>query len=836
MNVRRTRLVASVVGRSVDAVARTVEHGTGGADVVELRVDGLADVGDAELRQLRRAIDRPVILTCRSRGEGGLFEGPESERLALLECGASAGFDYIDVEIAALEKAFPKGNANLILSHHDFDGLPREPGALVEKAIELGADVVKLAARVSSLDEAWTLASMGDDVRKAGKAFVPVAMGPAGVAARILSARFDAAFTYAAARGGAPTGPGQVTLDDMVNLYRFASIGSDTEIYGILGTHALSSRSPVMHNPFFERVKINGLNAVYVPFEESDLEAFVRGAKRLGVSGLSVTLPFKESILPFLDEVDDDAARIGAVNTVVVRDHRWKGYNTDVDGVVDSLARYGEWKGRNAVVVGSGGAARAAVFVLERLGASVRVVARRKDKAASLAKEVGGASGVLSELSELDATSWDLLVNATPIGSDDASPQTLPLASIDSEQCVLDMVTAPEITPLIRRARDAGARTITGIEMLAAQAGHQDELWTGMRPQALELEQSARGHGRHVQGRYSRQVLFDEIGSDGQRRIGTSRVLVVGVGALGSVSSEMIVRAGVASLRIVDRDYVDESNLQRQSLFDEDDWRAGLPKAIAAERKLSRINGDVNVEAHVSDVHAGNVRALFRDVDLVIDGTDNFETRYLLNDASIDTGVPWIYAACVGSYGMSFVVVPGRTLCMRCFLENEPPPGTSPTCDTAGVIAPIVHAVAAFQVAEALKILSGREDALTGDVFSLDVWRGRVHRFRPSRPRVECPACGRRELSYLVGDGASQAVTLCGRNAVQVRPSKTRALDLEEVAKRLRKLGSVRVNPFLLRVKLEECELVLFKDGRAIVHGTVDPAEARSLYARFVGN
>ena len=830
MSVERTRLVASVVGRSVDAIARTVEHGTDGADVIEIRLDGLANVGNADLERLRDATDRPVILTCRSRAEGGSFEGAESadsERLALLERGASAGFDYIDVEIAALEKAFPKGNAILILSHHDFDGLPRDPGALMEKAIEMGADVIKLAARVSSLDEAWTLASMGDDVRKAGKEFVPVAMGPAGVAARILSARFGAAFTYAAARVGAPTGPGQVTLDEMVNLYRFASIGSDTEIYGILGTHALSSRSPAMHNPFFEGI---GKNAVYVPFAENDLEAFVRVAKRLGVSGLSVTLPFKESILPFLDAIDDTAARIGAVNTVVVRDHRWKGYNTDVDGVEEPLARYGEWKGRGVVVVGSGGAARAAVFALERLGASVRVVARRKDKAASLAKEVGGASGVLSELG---TTSWDLLVNATPIGSDDAPSQTLPLASIESEQCVLDMVTAPEITPLIRRARDAGARTITGIEMLAAQAGHQAELWTGVRPRVEELEQRARGLR---QGRYSRQVLFDEIGSDGQRRIGTSRVLVVGVGALGSVSAEMIVRAGVASLRIVDRDYVDESNLQRQSLFDEDDWRTGLPKAIAAERKLSRINSDVDVEAHVSDVHAGNVRAFFRDVDLVIDGTDNFETRYLLNDASIDTGVPWIYAACVGSYGMSFVVVPGRTLCMRCFLEDEPPPGTSPTCDTAGVIAPIVHAVAAFQVAEALKILAGREDALTGDVFSVDVWRGRVDRFRPSRPRVECPACGRRELSYLVGDGASRAVTLCGRNAVQVRPSKTRTVELEKVAGRLRKLGSVRVNPFLLRAKLDGCELVLFKDGRAIVHGTVDPAEARSLYARFVGN
>lgn len=825
MTVRKTRLVASVTGTSVDAIARTVDNGTDGADIVELRIDSLTHVDDAALETLRGAIDRRVILTCRSRVEGGSFPGPESERLALLERGARAGFDYIDVEISALEKEFPKGNAALILSHHDFDGLPRDPNALVAKAVALGADVVKIAARVRSLDEAWALADIGDAVREAGKEFVPVAMGPTGVAARILAARFGAAFTYAAARVVAPTGPGQVSLDDMVNLYRFASIGSDTEIYGILGTHALSSRSPAMHNPFFAGT---GNNAVYVPFEESDLEAFVRGAKRLGVSGLSVTLPFKETILPFLDEIDDAAARIGAVNTVVVRDGRFKGYNTDVDGVMEPLARCGEWKGKNAVVVGSGGAARAAVYALERLGASIRVVARRKDKAASLAEEVGGVSGELSEL----GTDWDLLVNATPVGSDGAPAQTLPLDNIASGQCVLDMVTAPEITPLIRRARSAGARTITGIDMLAAQAGHQDQLWTGARPSAEELARNARGQA----GRYSRQILFDEIGADGQRRIRAARVLVVGVGALGSVSSEMLVRAGVSLLRIVDRDYVDESNLQRQTLFDEDDWRAGLPKAVAAEKKLSRINSDVEIEAHVSDVHAGNVRALFRDVDLVIDGTDNFETRYLLNDAAIDTGTPWIYAACVGSYGMSFVVVPGRTQCMRCFLEDEPPPGTSPTCDTAGVIAPIVHAVAAFQVTEALKILSGREDALTGDVLSLDVWRGRVDAFRPSRPREGCPACGRRELSYLVGDSAQQAVTLCGRNAVQVRPSKTRTLELEEVATRLRKLGNVRVNPFLLRVKLDGRELVLFKDGRAIVHGTVDPAEARSLYARYVGN
>lgn len=830
----RARLIGAVSAESVERLVHIVTNGTRGADLVELRVDGLASFSHDDLVRLRDVTVMPTILTCRRRDEGGAFAGSERDRLDLLERAASLGFDYVDVEIAALEetgRTFARGEAKLILSHHDFQALPKDASRLVARALELGADVVKLAARVRSLDEAWTLAALGEEVRAAGKKYVPVAMGPAGVSARILAARLNADFAYAAARGGPATGPGQVTLEEMVSLYRFPSIGRGTEVYGILGSHALQSRSPRMHNPFFERI---GRNAVYVPFEETDLEAFVRGAKRLGIAGLSVTLPFKEAILPFLDEVEETAGRIGAVNTVVARDGRWKGYNTDIDGVAEPLERIGAWRGRRAIVVGSGGAARAAVFALDRIGASVTVMARREDRARSLAATVGADSGPLSAIGE---AKWDLLVNATPVGSERAGTGdaggTLPIGPVGSDQVVFDMVTAPEVTPLIQRARDGGARTVTGIEMLAAQAVHQAELWTGQRPPVEELERSARGPSLD---RYSRQVLFTEIGEAGQRRIGSARALVVGVGALGSVSSEMLVRAGVSLLRIVDRDYVDESNLQRQSLFDEDDWLAGLPKAIAAERKLARINRDVQVEAHVSDVNAGNVESFFHGMDLVIDGTDNFETRYLLNDASIATGVPWIYGAAVGSYGMSFVIVPGRTPCMRCLLEEEPAPGTSPTCDTAGVIAPVVHAIAAFQVTEALKILAGREDALSGDVLSLDMWHGRTDRFRPSRPREACPACGRREFEYLEGAEGSQTVTLCGRNAVQVRPSKPHAIDLDRVAERLETLGTVRANPYLVRIELEDKEIVLFKDGRAIIHGTEDTAEARSLYAKYVGS
>lgn len=810
---------------------RGASEGTRGADVVELRLDAVSDLQGLSPERLRTAVDHPLIATCRSTNEGGSASAdlPDGARLSVLEAAADAGFEYVDVEIASIAEPFSKAGASLILSHHDFDGMPQDGEALVDKALDLGADVVKIAARVSSLADVFELARLGDRVKERGKAFAPVSLGPAGVAGRVLAARFGADYAYATARGSEPTGPGQLRLSELLDLYRFDSIGMDTEVYGIVGTSALASLSPEMHNRFFATID---RDAVYVPFQETDLGRFVSAAKRLGVSGLSVTRPFKEEIVPYLDESDEMVQALAAANTVVVDESgRWKGFNTDVDGVRDPLSRLGDWGSREAIVVGAGGAARAAVWALGELGASTRVLARDAERAASVAELTGSASGALDEL---ETASWVLIVNATPVGMAANRDEALPIGDLASGSTVFDMVSVPESTTLIRRARDAGAVCVTGVQMLAAQAKRQAELWTAQSPETPALERIARG--AFASGRYSRQVLFQPVGDGGQELIRRARVLVVGVGALGSVSSEMIVRAGVAKLVVVDRDYVDESNLQRQSLFDETDWREGLPKAVAAKRKLARINSDVEIDARVTDLHAGNVRALVNDVDLVLDGTDNFETRYLLNDAAIETGVPWIYAACVGSYGMTFVVIPNETPCLRCLMEDEPPPGTSPTCDTAGVIAPVVHAVAAFQVAEALKILSGREDALAGEVLSLDVWQGRVDRFRPSRPREACPACGRRELTYLTGDDASHAASLCGRNAVQVRPAQEQTLSLPEIAERLAQLGEVSVNPFLLRAKIAGRELVLFKDGRAIVHGTDDPAEARSLYARYVGS
>jgi adenylyltransferase/sulfurtransferase len=824
-------LVASIAPgspASEDELVRLAVEGSSKADGIELRIDGVPRPDLGRLRGLGGSLGKSVILTCRYSGQGGAFPGSEDERLSILAKAVELGFDYVDFEIAQLSTAPPRGTGKLILSHHDFSGIPGDAERIVERALGLGADVVKMAARVTSLAESLRLSELGERVRAEGKLYAAVPLGPSGTSGRILAGRLGSALAYAPVRGGSWTGPGQLPLDELVELYRFPSLGAATEIYGIVGANANGSLSPRMHNRWFERL---GRDAVYVPFEEEDLESFVGAARRLGLRGFSVTIPFKEAILPYLNDLDPMARSVGAVNTVSAEGEHWKGYNTDRDGVLEPLEAF-ELRGRRAIVVGAGGAARAAVHALLSREASVIVLARNEPRASDLARAFACESGPLSRLPE---ESWDVLVNATPVGSAGNTDPTFTISAPREGSVVLDMVTSPEQTPLLRWARERGASTVSGLEMLAAQGVHQALLWTGVKPEASDFLKDARTGG--METRYSRQILFKEIGALGQSRIRAASAVVVGAGALGSIVAEMLARAGVGRLRIVDRDYVDETNLQRQSLYDESDWREGLPKAVAAVRKLRRINADVQLEGKVEDVHAGNVLSLLEGMDLILDGTDNFETRYLLNDASIRSGIPWIYAACVGSYGMSFVVIPGETPCLRCLLEEEPPPGTSPTCDTAGVIAPAVHAVSAFQAAEALKLLSGRRDALTGAVLSLDVWHGRADSFRPARRREDCPACGLGSLQYLSGSAGSQAAFLCGRNAVQLRPAKSQELSLPEVASRLRGQGELVVNDYLLRVKLHGLgrEIVLFRDGRAIVHGTESPAEARSLYARYVG-
>ena len=334
--------------------------------------------------------------------------------------------------------------------------------------------------------------------------------------------------------------------------------------------------------------------------------------------------------------------------------------------------------------------------------------------------------------------------------------------------------------------------------------------------------------------RYSRQILFPPIGAEGQARLGRARVVIVGCGALGSVAAEQLVRAGVGSLTLVDRDFVEESNLQRQCLFTEDHARAALPKAVAAQSMLGAMNSQVSVDGVVEDVTQGNVEALCADCDLILDGTDNFETRYLLNDFSVRTGRAWIYGACVGSYGTAFAFRPRVTPCLQCLFPQAPAPGRAETCDTAGILAPVVHVVASFQVAQVLKLLVGVEPAST--MLTVDVWENRMKLVSVEGARdAGCRCCGALRLRFLEGRQRRRSVRLCGRNAVQVRPGEDAPVDLPRVARRLRAAGRVSLNDYMMKFQVNGYELALFCDGRAIVRGTEDESEARAVYARYIG-
>ncbi len=333
--------------------------------------------------------------------------------------------------------------------------------------------------------------------------------------------------------------------------------------------------------------------------------------------------------------------------------------------------------------------------------------------------------------------------------------------------------------------------------------------------------------------KYSRQVLFAGLGREGQRCLLASHAVVIGCGALGSFSANALVRAGVGRLTVVDRDYVEASNLQRQMLFDEQDAAESLPKAVAAERHLRRINSDVVVEGRVADVVPENIEELISGAGVILDGTDNFETRYLINDACVKLGVPWIYAAAVGSYGVTMPVLPGRTACLAC-LFPEPPAGAGETCDTVGILSSAAAAAAAFQVADALKMLGGALDRVEARLLTVDVWQNRTQSVKSGPPAPGCPVCERREFRYLAGERRPH-ITLCGRNSVQIH-ERDRPLDFAALRSRLEPLGEVRSNDFVLKFFISPYEMTLFPDGRAIIKGTTDLGVARSLYARYVGN
>ncbi len=343
--------------------------------------------------------------------------------------------------------------------------------------------------------------------------------------------------------------------------------------------------------------------------------------------------------------------------------------------------------------------------------------------------------------------------------------------------------------------------------------------------------------------RYHKQMLFTGVGRDGQQRLADSHVLLVGCGALGCVLADTLVRAGVGRLRIVDRDFVELSNLQRQILFDEQNVADHLPKVIAAERRLRRVNSEITIEPIVADVDWSNIVEFVDGVSLILDGTDNFEIRYLINDVSLQTCTPWIFTGCTGSVGQVMPVFPHDSACLRCLMPSPPPPGSTETCDTAGVLGPAVNVVASFQAALALKILTGHAHDVDRKLTMIDVWTGSFRQIDVSQLRAtsRCPACFDGERLWLNGTQKSSSTILCGRNAVQVTPPEKLTLSLADVAHRLQTAGDVVSNPFLVRLIVSESygehpvELTIFPDGRAIIRGTEDPALARTLYSRYIG-
>ena len=332
--------------------------------------------------------------------------------------------------------------------------------------------------------------------------------------------------------------------------------------------------------------------------------------------------------------------------------------------------------------------------------------------------------------------------------------------------------------------------------------------------------------------RYSRQILFGGIGPEGQKRLLASKIAIVGCGATGSALAGLLARAGIGTIRIIDRDFVEPSNLQRQSLFDEADAAESIPKAMAAAKKIAAFNSQIVVEPHVADLISENIELLLAGVQLVMDGTDNFATRYLLNDFAVKNSLPWIYTAAVGSYGITMNVLPGKTACLACVFPN-PPQGVIETCETAGILNSAVDLAASIAATEALKFLVGAHQQLRKTLLSFDLWTNQRAEISAQNPRLGCQVCGERKFLHLSASGSGHT-TLCGRNAVQIRPGE-RSLDLYEMGKKLEPHGTVRRNNFVLKFWHEPYEMTLFPDGRAIIKGTADIAIARNFYARYVG-
>ena len=338
--------------------------------------------------------------------------------------------------------------------------------------------------------------------------------------------------------------------------------------------------------------------------------------------------------------------------------------------------------------------------------------------------------------------------------------------------------------------------------------------------------------------RYARQICYSPLGETGQEQLLNSRILICGCGALGSVIANTLVRAGIGSVRIVDRDFLELNNLQRQVIYNESDVESRLPKAIAAANRLREINSEIEIEPIVSDVDYTNIQQLADGVDLILDGTDNFETRFLLNDASMKLSIPWIYGGCIGAEGQTMTILPGETPCLRCLMTDAPPPGTTPTCDTAGILSPIINVIASIEAAEAIKILSGNRAAINRSLTVIDLWDNRLRSINLDslKESDSCDACQGRDFPWFDGSRGGHSSVLCGRNSVQLNFPDQSAVSLDDLASRLEAVGDLTVNPFLLRCTVGDYVLTVFPDGRAIIGGTDDVATAKSVYARYVGN
>lgn len=333
--------------------------------------------------------------------------------------------------------------------------------------------------------------------------------------------------------------------------------------------------------------------------------------------------------------------------------------------------------------------------------------------------------------------------------------------------------------------------------------------------------------------RYSKQILFSDIGMEGQNRLKNSKVIIIGCGALGTVISNNLARAGVGYIKIVDRDYIELSNLQRQLLFDEEDIEENLPKAIAAKRKLQRINSDIKIDTEVVDVNSRNIEKLCSDMDLILDATDNFSTRYLINDTAIKLNIPWIYGGVIGSMGMLTSIIPGATPCFRCFMPKPPASGSVDTCDTMGVLNGITSIVASYQSTEALKILTGNEKSLIEGLLYIDIWNSDFEYIKPSK-KEDCRACGSEDFEFLER-AEEDAISLCGKNSVQVNPFSSQ-ISVESIINKLSSMDiEVKKNSFFLKFEIDDVIFTLFYDGRAILKGVTDLNKARTLYAKYIG-